>query len=273
MRGAALALLALFALMAGCTGAASPSTGDAVIQSTDEAAPSTIPLRILVINDEYLPVVGATVHIVGLNLNATTDDRGDAFFQVARPGRYSVHTHRVGYYPNVTHLEVDGMAQVKRVWLRDAPRDGHFSDFYYYSAVCELALFAPPADDDPWCPDAPYMPRPTARWVLAGGLQRAQIDLDWDEQPGGASSMRLEVRFPEAGAFADGRTVLVAEGKGPIGITIPPEQVTDKHRQNGVFVEVRAGLPRGAPGANLHQPFHFEAQFDYFVAAPDVQEH
>lgn len=272
MRGLGAAILAMVLAFSGCAAKTRPA-GDAVLEDGVPAAPETIPLRVLVLNDEYLPVVGATVHIVGLGLNATTNDAGDAFFQVAKPGVYSVHTHSLGYYPNVTKVRIEGMAQVRRIWLRDAPRDGHFSDFYYYAAVCDAAVYAAPIKNDAECPSEPYMPRPTARWILAGGLQGGTIGLDWDPQPGGTDRMRLEVLFPEIGAFPDGRASLVSQGKAPVRVEIGPELITREHQRNGVVVEVRAGIPRDAAGASLHQPFHFEAQFDYFHPAPSVQDH
>lgn len=270
MRGVALVLLIL--LLAGCAARAAPP-GNQVLAEDEPALPGTVPLRILVINDEYLPVAGATVHIVGLGLQTQTDDAGDAFFQIQEPGRYKLHVHSRGYYPNVTAVDVEGLAQVKRVWLRDAPRDGHFSDFYYYQAVCDATVYAPPAATQSECPAKPYWPKPTARWILARGLQRGVIDLDWDRLPGGADAMRLEILFPEVGAFPDGRPSLVKEGSAPVRVTIPPELITPDHQRNGVVLEVRAGLPRSGPGLIAHQPFRFEAQLDYFQPAPDVQDH
>lgn len=259
-------------LAAGCTGPPKGPSNPRVLESLDDSPRAGTVLRVLVITDEFLPVVKARVDVVGLGLNATTNEAGSAYFEVPEPGRYAVHVHHPLFYPNVTKVVVDATAnQVHRVTLRDAPRDQDFTDFYYFQGLCGPRVYAPPAAAEWRCPETTSFQRPYARWYLGPGLVHAYLYLEWSPQQGGTSAMRMEVRFPQSGPFADGTEVLAAEGSSPVRIEIPPALITDRLKENGNLVEIRAGLPTQGPAAvNAYQPFAIEAEFDYFLPAPDV---
>lgn len=269
----ALVLLAP-SLLAGCTGGADSHDEPIASVAKFTAKPNKgILLRVLVITDEYFPVARANVVLVGLGVNGTTDDLGDAYFHIAKAGRYALHVHRAGYFPNQTKVVLDqGDAEpVVRVRLQDAPRDGHYSDFFYYSGLCGPTVFVQPASTSSDCNEVPNFPKPQARFILGRGLVYGYIELHWDESPISPKTMRMEVRFPEIGAFADGQQVLIAEGPDPLKVRIPAELLTDQHRVNGQVVHITAGLARNAVAAhNFQQEFTIEAQFDYFHEAPDV---
>ncbi|HEX9816307.1 MAG TPA: hypothetical protein VGB18_04950, partial [Candidatus Thermoplasmatota archaeon] len=74
----AVGLLSL--LLAGCAdGPDEPESKP--LELSQAPAPQTTLLRVLVISDEYLPIKGAKVNVVGLGLNGTTDDVGNTYFQ------------------------------------------------------------------------------------------------------------------------------------------------------------------------------------------------
>lgn len=269
---AVIGLVLVAPLLAGCADEGRNAAITKAIAEPLAGSPRGTLLRILVISDEYLPIAGAHVNIVGLGVNGTTDEFGDAFFQVARPGRYAVHVHRSGYYPNSTRVEVSAEApMVARIRLTDAPRDGHFTDYYYYQATCAPTVYVQGVTPNGRCQETAYFPSAYARWILGRGLVKAHVALEWPSQAGGTEAMRLEIRFPDAGPFADGREALVAEGARPVAIQIPSDILTDRMRGENNVVEIIVGLPQSGPAAlNGVQPFHIEATFDYFVEAPDV---
>lgn len=271
LRGNACLILALL-LGAGCASPSEAPPEARVLESIDDSAPGGTVLRVLVVTDEFLPVVKARVNIVGLGLDTTTNVVGSAYFLIPNAGRYSVHVHHPRFYPNITKATVEARPdQVHRVTLRDAPIDQNYADFRYFEGLCGPMVFAPPAAPDWRCPKNGYLPRSYARWYLGPGLVRARVSLEWTQQQGGTDAMRMEIRFPEAGAFADGTQVLAAEGTSPVRIEIPSSLITDRLKEKDNLVEIHAGLPTQGPAAlNAYQPFHLEAEFYYLVPAPDV---
>jgi hypothetical protein len=273
LRAALLVTVTLASLFAGCSAnARSASTPSAEVVSAAAAPPSKgALLRVLVITDEYLPVADAQVTIVGLGVNGTTDGLGDVFFHLAQPGRYALHVHHAGFYPNRTKVQIEEGSAVVRVHLRDAPHAADFADFYYYTGLCGTTLFVQGVSQNGNCSETPDFPKPHARWLLGPGLVHGFLELNWPHDEAGTGTMRLEIRFPEIGPFKDGRTVLVAEGPSPVKVTIPDELLTDAHRKNGAAVDLQVGLAQNeAVNRNGQQTFHIEAQFDYVVPAPDV---
>lgn len=269
-----VALLVAQTLVAGCAGERRPLDAPVVsVAATGPSANQGILLRVLVITDEYFPVPDAKVSIVGLGVNGTTDDWGDAYFHFPAPGRYALHVHRAGYYPNQSRvvLEEDRPEQTLRVRLTDAPRDAHFADYYFYNGICGPTLYVAAATPRSDCGQTPSFQRPEARFILGRGLVRGFLELSWEGHPAGAAEMRMEVRFPDVGAFADGSEALVAEGASPVRIIVPDEMLTERHRQNGNVVSVFVGLSQREPVAlNAQQEFQIDGEFDYFVAAPQV---
>ena len=272
----ALAILVLLGvLFAGCAdGPKEPVSKP--LELSQAPAPKTTHLRVLVISDEYLPIKGAKVSVVGLGLNGTTDDVGNTYFQIATPGRYAVHVHRPGFYPNISKVSIEGdPKQVERITLRDAPRDAHFSDFRYFEGVCEATVYVQPLGTSPHCQDQGLVQRDHPRgWFLGEGLIGGYIRLDWDEAAYGSHVMRLEVAFPEAGAFANGEERLIAEGPSPLDIDLKGDLITPAMQRNGIPIEIYVGVGANeVASANVYQTFAVEAQFDYFQAAPDVEDH
>lgn len=270
-----VAVVLLPMLFAGCAdGSKEPVSKP--LELSQASAPQTTLLRVLVISDEYLPIKGAKVSVVGLGLNGTTDDVGNTYFQIATPGRYAVHVHRSGFYPNISKVAIEGDAkQVERITLRDAPRDAHFSDFRYFEGVCETTLYVQALGTSPHCQDQGLVQRDHPRgWFLGEGLISGYIRLDWNKQVYGSEKMRLEVAFPEAGAFATGEDRLVAEGTSPITIELTGDLITPAMKRNGIPIEIFVGVAANeAASVNGYQTFAVEAQFDYFQDAPDVDDH
>jgi hypothetical protein len=273
--GFAFVLLLASSLVAGCSGqkAEDAQPAQATTVPAKFQAREGILLRVLVITDEYFPVAKAKVTLVGLGVNGTTDDWGDAFFHIAHPGRYAIHVHRTGFYPNQTKVvlpEGESSATL-RVWLSDAPRDAHYADYYYFNGLCGPTVFVSGATTDADCTETYLFEKPEARFILGRGLTRGYLELDWTPTTGGASDMRLEVRFPDVGPFADGRDVIVAEGPRPVKIIIPEELLTERHRLNGNTAVVTVGLSQAKPVLmSAQQEFQIDGEFSYFVEAPDV---
>ncbi|HLE48283.1 MAG TPA: hypothetical protein VI818_08300 [Candidatus Thermoplasmatota archaeon] len=261
--------LAFSLLAAGCAGSAPPPEPK-VVESSVPPPPAATLLRVLVINDEFLPVWGATVRVVGLGLNTTTDDVGNAYFQVPKEGRYSVHVHHQRYYPNVSRIEIAGdPEQVHRVKLQDAPPHGHFREYRFYPGTCFPVVFASNLTGNGECPASPSG-RSYARFILNKGLVEAYVEMEWPSQPGGPAAMRIETQWPGL-TFSDGTQVALAQGASPVKLRLPPNRFTDEHEENGHTVEIRAGLSWGQPvAANVYQPFEILGIFDYFTPAPDV---
>jgi hypothetical protein len=259
-----LALLAVVLLVTGCSGWGPTEEGSGPQEHLSL-------LQVLVISDEYLPVQDARVRIVGLGLNATTGDTGEAAF-VVPSGHYVVAVHHPDFYPNSTPIEIQRDAdRLARIRLRDAPDSHEFSDFHYVAVLCGVTLWLQGVDDDSACEAGPNFPPPRATFELAHGLVEANLGLDWDAQTGGAQRLRMEVRFLNVGAFADGTDVLVGQGTSPVSVHVPPELVTQAMRRDGTQVEVIVGLDQREPIAfNGMQTVHIHAEFRYFEDAPDV---
>lgn len=271
-----LTVVLLSILLAGCSAKPPTEPVSKPLESMGPPVDDTTLLRVLVITDEYLPIDGANVIIVGLGLNATTDAVGNAYFQIGDPGRYAVHVHRPGFYPNISKVTVEGdPRQVERITLLDSPRDAHFSDFRYFEGVCEPTFFLQPVPTSPRCQEQGIARRAhPPGWFLGPGLVGGYVRLDWDPQTYGTQRMRLEVAFPEAGAFANGEETLVAEGAAPVVIELQRELLTPAMRRNGIPAEVHVGVPGDdLVATNIYQVFAVEAQFDYFQEAPDVDNH
>ncbi|MBI2077975.1 MAG: hypothetical protein HYT80_06335 [Euryarchaeota archaeon] len=266
-RAALLTVIAL--LVAGCA-QGDPPAAPKVVEEAAPPPPQSTLLRVLVVNDEFLPVWGATVRVVGLGLNATTNDVGDAFFHVPKAGRYSVHVHHVRYYPNISKIEIAGEPDaVHRVKLRDAPPHGHFREYRFYPGTCYPVVFASNLTGNGECPDGPSG-RSHARFILSKGLVEAYFEVEWEQQPAAAPTMRLEARWPGL-RFGDGSDVQRSEGGSPVKLHVPPQLLTEAHGVNGQVAEVRTGLSWGQPvSANVYQQFEIVGIFDYFTPAPDV---
>ncbi len=270
-----VAVVLLSMLFAGCADGSTEAVSKP-LELSQAPAPQTTLLRVLVISDEYLPIKGAKVSVVGLGLNGTTDDVGNTYFQIATPGRYAVHVHRIGFYPNISKVAIEGdPKQVERITLRDAPRDAHFSDFRYFEGVCEPTVYVQPLATSPHCQDQGLVQRDHPRgWFLGEGLISGYIRLDWNKQAYGSEVMRLEVAFPEAGGFANGEDRLVAEGTSPITIELTSDLITPAMKRNGIPIEIFVGVAANeVASVNAYQTFAVEAQFDYFQDAPDVDNH
>lgn len=265
----AVLMVALALLAAGCA-QSEPPPAPKVVEEPIPPPPQSTLLRILVVNDEFLPVWGASVRVAGLGLNATTDDVGNAYFHVPKAGRYAVHVHHARYYPNISRIEIAGEPDaVHRVTLRDAPPHGHFREYRFYPGTCYPVLFASNLTGNGECPDGPSG-RSHARFILSKGLVEAFLQVEWAPQPAGAATMRLEARWPGL-AFADGSEVKRAQGGTPVELPIAPGLVTEAHRANGQVAEVRTGLAWDQPvAANVFQRFEILGVFDYFTPAPDV---
>jgi hypothetical protein len=275
-RATAIALVLASTLLAGCAQHSAPEPTSRPLEISEAPAAETTLLRVLVINDEYLPIKGAKVSVIGLGLNGTTDDVGNAYFQIATPGRYAVHVHHSKFYPNISKVSVEGDAkQVERITLLDAPPDTHFSDFYYFEGVCEPTLYVQAIGTSPHCQDQGLVKRDQPPpWFLAPGLEGGFVRLAWNPELYGSQKMRLELAFPEAGAFANGEERLVAEGTPPVLIELNRDLITPAMQRNGVPIQIFVGVPADdAAAANVYQVFSIEAQFDYFQAAPDVDHH
>ena len=270
------ALVLVCLLLAGCAGSKDDDVVSKPLETSEAAAPRTTLLRVLVITDEYLPIKGAKVSVVGLGLNGSTDEVGNTYFQIATPGRYAVHVHRPGFYPNISKVAVEGDPdQVERITLRDAPPSTHFSDFRMYDGVCEPTLYVQPLSTSSHCQELGLANRPHPRgWFLGAGLVGGFVRLQWEAEAYGSATMRLELAFPEAGPFANGDERLVVEGPSPLLIELTGDLVTPAMQKNGVPIEIYVGVPeREIVAANGYQVFLVEAQFEYFQAAPDVDQH
>jgi hypothetical protein len=269
-------VVTMAAAFSGCVGDEPVETESKPLVVEEAPAPKTTHLRVLVITDEYLPIVGAKVSVTGLGLNATTNEVGSAYFQIGTPGRYAVHVHRAGFYPNISKVSIEGdEKQVERITLYDAPRDAHFSDFRYFPGVCEVKVYVSGVSTDSRCEEHGLGQRSHPKgWFLGQGLQSGYLRLHWEAQTYGSDRMRLEVAFPEAGAFANGEEYLVVEGTAPLLLELSPSLLTPAMQKNGLPIDVWVGLAADTPVAsNLYQPFEIEAQFDYFQKAPDVDHH
>lgn len=262
--------LFLVGAFAGCANAPSEPPPSVPLETSVAPAKQATLLRVLVITDEYLPVAGATVAVVGLG-NASTDEVGNAYFQIGTPGRYSLHVHHPRFYPNVSKVVVDGgPSQVERITLRDAPSHQHYSSFYFFQGLCGPAASVPEATSDR-CDEAVFSNRAHPRWFLNEGLTDAYFRLDWPAQLPGADEMWIEVGFPDAGAFRGGSQTLRAQGEAPVVLEIPEEEVTEPMKRNGVPIWIRVGIGSSLPvAANVYQEFSIEAQLDYYIPEPDV---
>lgn len=98
----ALAVLSTLVL-AGCAGAGGKSdlppgaTPSASVSATGEALPDAGSVRVTVVDDSSLPLEGASVAILELALEATTDAAGAALFGNLQPGPYQVAAAKLGY--------------------------------------------------------------------------------------------------------------------------------------------------------------------------------
>src|SRR5471030_32989 len=60
-----------------------------------------------VVTDTMLvPIMGATVSVIGSNIRVVTGDNGRFRIGSLQPGEYIVIAHRLGYDPLSTHVEV-----------------------------------------------------------------------------------------------------------------------------------------------------------------------
>lgn len=106
---AALAFVSF--LLAGCAGSGAksdaPSTPSASISATGDPLSDAGSVRVTVVDDTALPIEGATVGIVQLALQVTTDASGTAFFGNLAPGTYQVAATQLGYTSGAKAVAVE----------------------------------------------------------------------------------------------------------------------------------------------------------------------
>lgn len=244
-----------------------------VAPSAPEPDPAST-LRVLVLTDEYLPIPDARVRLVELDLQEQTTEAGEAIFRVDHPGRFLVQASRSGFYSNRTLVELGESADVTtRLWLHDAPHEQFVIDTALYDGTCGYAVHvqggALGAGD---CSDLPGMPHGRFGWRLTHGLESMELELRFPHQLGGLDRMRLAVRIPDAGPFADGRLEIEATGTSPVRLTIPPGLITPAMREGGHQVELLARAPADdVASAGAMQRFLLVAEAFYYWPAPAVE--
>ncbi|MEA3137632.1 MAG: Carboxypeptidase regulatory-like domain [Thermoplasmata archaeon] len=142
MRGVAVAVLLLSALLAGCNGAPSAPAEVVIeskpaeeIHSEDPADPveavfTPSPktrghIAGVVVDDAIRPIEGAVVHLPGLDLERVTDRDGSFGFVDLHPGPYFITINATGFYDAEAVLQVsaDEFTRAKVILTRIPPPD------------------------------------------------------------------------------------------------------------------------------------------------------
>lgn len=134
--------LLLVAALAGCAGASGTAKGgpqdpSSSVAASGEPLPDAGVIQGVVVDDSSLPIEGADVALIELDLKATTDDGGAFSFTNLPPATYKVAALKLGYESvakavSVASGEVSSVTFVLRAIAVDVPHQEVYGPFQGY---------------------------------------------------------------------------------------------------------------------------------------------
>ena len=255
MRILPLGVLAI--VVAGCLGAPEPRQGSATPLRVEGDS-----LRVLVTNDELVPISGVVAFVDNRPRPATGDELGELVLTDLAPGRHNLRLWAPQHYRAMENFTFDPSAEnaTLRLVLQRRPDDRVMPELRIVQGQCFLALRSGQGMGDMGCMAKPsserYPPPPSVRFSLtnkteAGTLQRfhnVSVRFQWAAEDVEQLPV-LEARMEPDGTFPDGRKVIVFDGKGPFEFhleakDLDPALLDGRHALRLAPVPADDGQPR-----------------------------
>ncbi|MBI2077516.1 MAG: carboxypeptidase regulatory-like domain-containing protein [Euryarchaeota archaeon] len=269
------ALLVVALLGSGCMGTGA-KTAPASAPPTAAHDDATGGVEGLVRDDEFKPISGANLAIIGVNQSARTGDDGRFAFSKLAPADYLMTVNRTGYFDRQVGFSVPVAAVAKiDVVLAAIPPPLPYADAgYRYTGFMRGAYSYRVASvsgnnsgyDAAAAPEA-YRSFVSGEFKPQPGWRTILIEVSWDPPAPSSDELALQVTFPKklsGGAVSSADTRWVTGGLPPIRWRIEREQLEamgpDYAFDTFYGFHWRVG-PSTASGATTDYSFHVEKKY------------
>lgn len=269
--------LALATLLAGCTTAPPAPAGIPV----DEAGRALPTLQGIVVDAAIRPLAGATVRLLGTDVDATTDT--DGHYEIHRPtGRAEdvlAAAFMEGFVPLTHRVQLSGhrSASLDFVLETDPTVVPHVEVLQFRGMLgCRVAasgavVFESISCDPPELNAPRDAPKPWIWYVNpTPGFAGAVVELDWEAESPSTQSLRARLDGPVMGGL-EAPIVAQATGESPLRLEVPEAAARAFPRWSALRLVVEltpeaAGDPAAA--ASVEQRFDAYATVFYVDPAP-----
>lgn len=255
------AFVLLAVVLAGCAGEAQEA-GPSPSSTDPNALPEGVAnvLQGRVAGDDSYPIPNATVTVVALQINQTTDEAGEFRFENLEPRDYVVTASKEGYRSKTLRAIVeDGKAYELTFLLELKPNVVPYSEVLNFRGriSCQAAFAADPesvAYYDCGAVD-PTSARAKDFQFQANGAQIV-VEAFWQAAQSGANNLTLEVQ--SVGLTTQDIVFGTIAGESGLKLPISQSLMRSYYRDGG---SIRATMS-AAPGM-LHQPDSYDAGFAF----------
>lgn len=254
LRPSLVVVLLSTAMLAGCV-ADAPKPQEEPQATAAEVNDTTGALVGTIINEEGLPIEGATIGLIETGITTTSDSAGEYTLNGIEPGEYSVQAAIVGFEPGVKRITVIAgeISQANfqlTVIAIDVPH--YVSDQQFGNIQCSVTIFpgfpmsGMVAGSDGWysslqacglLEDAQAAnPLPPSKFDLQfpapAGTQEFVIEQVWQSTQ--AAGNGLSVGAEDPGAVNDGEDYGSATGMSPLYLYVPNQKLLNVTVAQGI---------------------------------------